>query len=947
MPIGIPSRPHGGRRPLSETGTADPGNRAPRDDAIAPDPERGAGPPLVGRTPLLRALEIQLKLARSGHGRLVLLSGEAGVGKTRLALELASRARSAGLEVHTGHALEEPGAPAYRPWIEILRSVLAGDDAEAIDSALAGAPAAALDTLLRSDAPPPSTEGPGEDGGGFLLLDAACRALVGAARRRPRLLVLEDLHQADPASLRLLRMLVGELGEAPLLVLGTHRDEGRAPSLSDLPAAATRIAVPGLDPPEVGRLVRETAGDAAKRGLVEAITLRTGGNPLFVQEVTRALVASGGFWAADASEQAARCAPSGVRQVIGDRIAGLATEVREVLERASVIGRRFDSALVERAWPELDRDRLAAGLRAAEAATLVAAQETSGDFAFVHDLFRQCLYESIPADRRAELHGRIGDALERRGSAGHDGRVEALAHHFGEAAASGKSDPAIRWSLLAARHAIEVAAYEDATSHALRALRTTATGPGEPEPSAVRAELLVLLGRARWLAGAPAEARQAHRSALAEAEATDSRETYARAALGFIGPTDATPGVNQEGVAFLERALARLPEADHPLRAEILARLGTELYYGPDPEEPQRLANASVEMAERLGDETLLAYALSARGYIALRPEVPIERRLRLADRVVALAERNGAEGVRAIGLQERLLAQLELAEGQGITKTVDAYGAIAQRLGQPFLHWMHGLYRGTQDLLAGRIERAEQRAHDSFARGQRLGTPNALGAFSAQLYGIRSEQGRLGELDAPLATLAREQPELPVFRVGAITVAAHTGRSEEARGGLTELVDVDLERLPRDQNWLPVMALMADACATLDEVRLARRLRAALEPHARQVVVAGHGAAVLGAVAHHLGRLTAVLGEVERASEWFVAAAALHARLHSPLWVAHSQREHAAALLRAGVEREQARTLAQRAHEAYEGFGIRHRQHQARALLESSGGEGTRGGTA
>jgi DNA-binding winged helix-turn-helix (wHTH) protein/tetratricopeptide (TPR) repeat protein len=901
-------------------------------------------PCLIGRASLLRAFEGQLDLARAGRGQIAFLCGEPGVGKTSLSLALAARARARGFAVHAGQALEEMDAPPFRPWIQILRELLERREPAALDPALAGAPCEALGGLLGTGPPrhDPAAPGVGER---FQLLEAAVLTLRAAARERPRLLILEDLHRADPASLQLLRMLAEEIGDASLFVLGSYRnlkglpDDAFARALAELPSTVAQIAVPGLDREAVEALMVQTAGQEGSPELAAAIHERTGGNPLFVQEITRALLAEGRFAAPDAATWAARSAPEGVRQVIRRRLDSLTDDVRRVLECAAVAGRSFDRLLLERAWPEAERGDRDDALRAAvEAGLVVEVGGPTPGFAFVHDLFRQALYEGIPADQRAEMHARLGRALVGLGGLASNGWVDAVAHHFTEAASGGSSEEAALWGRKAAERAIDMTAYEDAASHAMRALRAApleTNGASEPVPTRLRAELFALLGRARWLAGAPAEARQAFRDAIREAEATGAVEVFARAALGFVGPTDATPGVNQEGVALLERALAALTAGDGALRAELLARLATELYYGSDPERSQALAAESVAMAERLGDEGALAYALSAQVYTALRPEIPLEVRLGLADRVVTLTERNDAANTLALGLQERIFAQLELGDGLGVEKSLDAYERVVARLGQPFLRWLLGLFRGMRALLEGRVGDAERLAHETFGRGQALGTPNALGAFAAQLYGIRSEQGRLADLDAPLASLAREQPDLPVFRAASLTVAIACGHRDEARRALGRMLDFDLERLPRDQNWLPVLALLAQASVAVGDEDMVRCVESLCSPYAERIAITGHGAGALGAIGYHLGRLAARLGDLDGARVHFASAHALHERLHAPLWVAHTWAEHAHALRRCGGEPTEVRRLASAAAQAYERFELPHRLERMRALLE------------
>ncbi len=911
---------------------------APQGQDAAPAP---GGPGFVGRKDLLRVLGREIDAARAGRGQLAFLVGEAGIGKTRTALELAARARSVGCAVHLGRCLEEEGAPPYRPWLQVLRAVLAGRMPRELEPSLDGAAAEAISSLLGVKTRAPS---PGEDGSAlrFALFDAVGQLVRAAARTQPRFVLLDDLHRADSSSLLLLRSLAREIGEARVLLLGTYRP-GEAGELlvrvlDELHPAGTRLALAGLSREEVAELVREVSGLEAAPKLVNALHARTGGNPLFVEEITRALAAEGGLAAADAAARAERAAPEGVRQVIRARVARLPAAGHNVLEVASVIGREFDLPVLERACAPLDAPTLRAGVQSAADAGIVAPLlERPGGFRFVHILLRDALYDALPSARRTQLHAEVGRSLEAVDSHERDAQADALAHHFEQAIPAGEAARAVRWARRAAERALARAAYDEAMEHAARALRAAALA-GQAD-ARLRAELLVLLGRARWFAGMTNEAREAFREAFESARAASAPDLLARAALGFTGRTDATPGVNRPAVALLEQALAALSDDEVALRAELMARLGTELYYDDDARRGGELTQQAVPLAERTGDDALLAYVLSARHYSMHRPDVEPSARLAVIDRVVSLAERSEARDVLAIGLQERVFDLLELGEGLRLENCLHTYGRVVEQLRQPFFRWFLSLLRGMRALLAGEVEEADRLAHVTLALGQSFGSPNAFGAYSAQLFAVRREQGRIAELDAPLRAMVREQPDLPVFRTALAAIAGECERREEARDAVRQLVEGDLDRFPRDGNWLLALSMLVPGAAIGGEPALTQHLYDLLSPYAGRTVAVGHGAACDGAVDHHLGILAVALGDADLADDHFSAARALHRRLRSPLWVAHTQREHARALWKRGTpgDRETARRLQSEAIEAYERMGLAHRVTQTRAIADVS----------
>jgi hypothetical protein len=310
--------------------------------------------------------------------------------------------------------------------------------------------------------------------------------------------------------------------------------------------------------------------------------------------------------------------------------------------------------------------------------------------------------------------------------------------------------------------------------------------------------------------------------------------------------------------------------------------------------------------------------------------------RLPLAERTVTLAERSGARDVLALGLQDRFVDLLELGEGLRLENTFHAYERLADELRHPFFRWMCSLFRGMLALVGGRLDEAEQLAHESLALGRSFGSPNAFGAFSAQLFAVRREQGRVVELTEPLRAMVREQPDLPVFRTALAAIAGECGWREEAADAVGQLL-AELDRFPRDQNWLTSLSVLARACVASGEPEFCGRVYELLRPYRGRVIAVGQGAATDGAVDHHLGLLACALGDQEAADEHLSAARALHRQLHAPLLVAHSQREHARALWKRGTpgDRAQARALQAEALASYQRMGLAHRAAQTLAIVE------------
>ncbi len=408
-----------------------------------------------------------------------------------------------------------------------------------------------------------------------------------------------------------------------------------------------------------------------------------------------------------------------------------------------------------------------------------------------------------------------------------------------------------------------------------------------------RGDLLVALARARWAAGATMEARDAFLAAAEAARRADDAEMLGRAALGFVGRTDVTPGVNREAVELIEDALRRLPERDDPLRAELLARLGTELYYDDDRTRSDRATREALAMAERIGEPSLEAYTSTARHFILQRPEIGPELRLPLVERAIGLMGEAPPSDVLALALQGRILDLLELGEGERLRATFAEYQALVDALGLPFFEWIGSFFAGMFALLDGRIEEAERRAHATAELGRRIGSPNAEGVLGGQLFGIRRAQGRLGELAPAMEALAEQHEALPIYRAGWAATAAAAG-SGDPEAVLEEVFAHDLEDFPRDQNWVASLGTLAPAVATVGSEARVRQMLGLMEPYAGRMIVVGAGATCHGAASHHLALLHAAIGERAQAARRFDEAEALHERAVAPLWTEETRRARA-----------------------------------------------------
>lgn len=508
-----------------------PPSVAPADDAD----------PFVGRADAIEAGVRALAAALGGRRRIVLVSGEAGIGKTRLVEELVSRAEQHQAVVAWGATYEGEGAPAFLPWVQVFESLAAADPAglasavEAGDSVLTQA-FPSLKELFDEVEPPPMVD-PAE--ARFQLFEAATRVLARFAARRPLVIVLDDLHWADVASLQLAQFVAGRAPSARILLVATYRhvDPLPSPALTETLGALSRhpglvrIALTGLTPPEVATFLAQTSGPSTPPELADAVWARTDGNPFFIRELARLLTAEGRLAQATAGPIPV---PPGVLDVIRRRLARLPEATNDLLTLAAVFGRTFDLAVVamaEGVEPEVAVDlvdpAVASGVVLEDPATF-------GRYRFSHALVQDAIYGELPALRRARLHIRAAQALEKVAE-GTGARVE-LAHHFTQAAPVIGPEKAVEYALLAAQDAQTSLAFETAEEYLRHAVALVKAGPVTPEQHRLRVRvqdrLATLLTMTRGVAAD--ETGAAWAGVIEDCGALDDRRAQLRSLWGLL-----------------------------------------------------------------------------------------------------------------------------------------------------------------------------------------------------------------------------------------------------------------------------------------------------------------------------------------------------------------------------------------------------------------------------
>jgi len=853
---------------------------------------------------------------KHGDKRLVLVSGEPGVGKTRLAAELARRAHGEGATVLFGRCDDELSVP-YQPFAEALRTyahACATADLEAQLGPLGGDVARLVPELadrvtdlsepLRAD---PETER-------YRLFEAIAAFLEGAVDNAPVVLLLDDLHWAAKPTLLMLRHLVRN-SEGALLVVGTYRDtdlDRRHPLAEALAEfrrddTVERVALHGLDEGEVTEFVESAADQPLAPEVAElahAVYAETEGNPFFVGQVLRHLVESGavvqedGCWVRTAAADRIGI-PEGVREVISRRLATLDDESNDVLAVAAVIGRDFDAELLTEA-AQVDSERVLDALETAEQGRLVEATPGRARFTFVHALVRSTLYDEIATTRRLRLHRRVAQVLEPR-AGGDENVLPSLARHYCEAAALGETEKAIRYATQAAERANANLAYEEAADLYERAL--SVLEPRSNDERAHRGDLLVALANARSAAGDRDAARGAAHEAAQHGREVDRPDLLADAviSMGGIRPWTEAGVVDEALVGLCEETLDALPPGDSGSRAMVAARLAGELYFLPSASERRRaLTDDAVSMARRLDDPATLAYVLGSAHWGMWAPGRARER-LAIAEEILQLGRTAGDRGLELSGAQWAFGDLMELGDTARADEMLAIELTIATELHRPDYLWHAGVHQCTRVLMDGRYEDAAQLADEVHAHGQAAHIETAFQMYGVEQFELTRARGGAEALEPLALAMVEQYPLLPAWRCGLAYLYSMLERPDDVEEQLDILAANGFDDLPTDANWMVGVAILTLACASVGDGERAGRLYDMLLPYGDYFVMSGMPALSTGSAELVLALAAGTTNRWELADEHFARSEERNADSGNFAWLVHGKYEYAVLLARRG----------------------------------------------
>ena len=859
----------------------------------------------AGRARELATLRALLPRTAGEGRRVAFVAGDAGSGKSRLVRELAHEVAGEGAAVLYGDCDVVVGSP-YGPFVAALGHLVRQTDTGTLRRHL-GERAGELTRLL----PELSTQ-VGElpaasdaDTERHRLHTAVTDLLVGISSEAPLLLVLEDVHWADPSTLQLLRHLVRSGAAARMLLVATFRD-----AEADMPAelgdalvdvyrteGVTRIRLGGLSEEEIGDFVRLATGVEPDAELRSALGGLTGGNAFLVTELWRELLDSAAIDVGPSAVRLARPAaelgaPTTVREVVNQRLSRLSSEANALLELIAVAGPELELETIRRAAivpaPALE----AAVDEAVGSGLLVEEPGLRLSYRFAHELVRRAFVDRLSAARTAELHLAVADALEASAPRG-DSRaaLAALAHHYAAAAPVGGIERAVDYNLLAADSALGALAFGEAADRFGVALELGVRDARE------RGDLMLRLGDACNRAGNADRALAAFAGTAELARALGDPELLARAAIGFEEACW-RPAIREIGtVELLEEAAAALGPEDSELRARVLGGLARALELRGDYAPSALARDQSVAMSRRRGDRRTLGATL-ATSYWSRGNSTNEDVNGMLVE-AREIGREIGDATIEGEALSWLVPSYVVLCDHDAARQSLGLLMGFAKRLSEPFRLHVAEHYASALALCDGDLVAAELSAARSQEWGRLLTGRDASGTYAIQMFGLRREQGRLGEL-APVVRLFEGESRETAWGPGLAVLLAELGMESEARAELRRIIGEGLDVL-RPSLWLASLVYLADTCATLGDADAAELLCPELAAYAGGNVMIGHLVACYGSMDRYLGMTASVLGDWDRAEEHFRAALALNTRLGARTWLAHTAYSYARMLLARG----------------------------------------------
>jgi tetratricopeptide (TPR) repeat protein len=907
-------------------------NFSSRDEASAP--QNNSNTIFVGRVRETAELFGSLSKALAGHGSLFTINGEPGIGKTRLASRLSDFAHSQRVKVCWGRCWENGDAPAYWPWIQALRECLGTRDERVTPD---------LGRLLTgwTQRTPPATPESLTTGGSseagseqFRLFDSVSQFFREESRKTPLVLILDDIHAADPESLLLLRFIARDLHDLRMMVVATYRtaettkDERTFQLIGEINREGRNLALGGLSEDDAREFLRLRTGQHSAAELAPRLHGATEGNPFFLGEILELLIAERKFNRIGLENLKT---PASVNAAIRRRLDLATPNTREILRLASVVGKEFSFEAIARISGLGEKELLEELHTAVDSALVAPSSQSLGRYIFSHALIAQTLYDEHLKSQLPHLHHRVAQILEDLYQENREAHAAELAHHYVLASSAAPPEKAVGYCRLGAVRAESVYAYEEASR--LRCLALKVLRTQRPIDKDAQYEALVALGHSSYNAGLFDQSRNAFAEAAAIARECGKIEDRARAVLGLAMLPSDMGTVDLGLLEQLEEVLNSLGNRDSSLRAMIMVRLARELQWSSQTDRSKSLAIAATEIASRSSDDETLLYVLYSSHYTLWDLDA-LNQRVARADEIVRLAQKSGNRLWQLRSRYMRLANLFELGDLGRVDEEIEQYALLSRGLGFGYTQ----LATAARALMSGRFQEGERLAHEALEIGYRLERRARRHRmnFRTFMFQLDRERGRESNAEPFFKVAADRYPDLTLGRCLLALCYAETGQLAQARAEFGHLAAGRFNSLRRDSTWIASISVLAEICRILNDREAGSILYDLLLPYAgRNAII--EIPVCFGPVRRYLGILATLLGRSDEAQEHFRLALEHSQRIGARAWTANIQHEYGVALLESGRpgDRERARDLDESAFEIARALGMKSLEEKSAALRQ------------
>ncbi|WP_170465354.1 adenylate/guanylate cyclase domain-containing protein [Ruegeria arenilitoris] len=841
--------------------------------------------------------------AQNGHGEVVLLSGEPGIGKSRLTEEFLAETTaneqadvirlncSPYLSSSPFHPVAqrisqdagvEPGFDDHLI-LEHVQNMLEGRpglDWEQVLPVFAAlvAPRSALAQQVLEMSPQEQRD---------ITIQTLIHTVQVRSSVRPVILCVEDAHWIDPSTQALLERFKSICTDLPLMILITHRP-GWELARDDGDTHVQSLVLRRFDAAHVSNLVENITGKKPDDALIATIIEKTDGVPLFVEELTRAIV--------EAGEHGQIHIPSSLKGALMARLDAVSPKAKQVALTGSVIGREFEPSILHAAMRLADSDINKCLEELARTGIIFESGHNRGHFVFRHALIRDTAYQSMLSSTRKQQHADVAHALIRTRSAEIERRPELVARHLSEAE---DWEAAFAQWQIAAEMALARSASQEAMTNANETLRAAENLGSDTNSELIKAKILV--GRSHDSLGQLPEGIAVLKDASNAARAVQNVELAADAANHFADSCMMSSERHGEAIDLCDNALKDLPDDDEVRRCRLMSQLARAHMFVGQFSEGARYGQQSMELAAKLGDyKSQFSVMMMHFGapFVARKGREAQHWRENL-EAMHGVAEHLGSidQG------RDRTLSLFvgaEMADRALMDHSLELLTEISEKDNHLQLYWVQKHARAMVAIMDGDFEQAEKHATEAVKIGRKTHGEHVEGVFGVQMFTIRREQNRLHEVAPVIKKLMTDSPEDISWKPGFGLIAAELGYKEPAERVLIEMAGNGFD-LPPDAMYSTTLSYLADICVAVEHQEHAKTLFDMLAPYEDLTITAGATTVCTGAAARRLGRLSAVLKDWDTSDAMFQKAIEIDTRMKCPPWIAHSKAAYASALRRRG----------------------------------------------